>query len=138
MNVIKKLNPFQNKITKASDDETKLVGGYIPATMAERLRLLSIYYEKSLQLIIKESLENWYASYGNPDKSIIEELSDRAVAEWNRRKKENKMTQKQYLGYLKELEERLEKKKLSSDNIQAILIRIEDKIAEERENEKNQ
>ncbi len=138
MDIIEKKNPFQN--TRASQDEeekTKLVGGYIPVSLAHHLRLLSIYYENPLQIIIQQVLSDWCDSIGKTKKEIIGELVGRATSEWSRRKAESKMSQKQYLEYLTEIEERLKKKKVSSDDINAILTRVENRIAQEWENEKN-
>ncbi len=145
MDIIEKKNPFQNTCKNNDEEEkTKMVGGYIPISLANRLRLLSIYYEKPLQTIIQQVLSEQVNSINKTDDEIIVELANRAAAEWNRRESENIMTQKQYLEYLAELEERLKKKKVSLDDIHSILTQIENTIAQDHEkiaqgweNEKN-
>ena len=116
-----------------------MVGAYIALPMATHLRLLSVYYETSLQDIVEQALSDWCVNKNKSGSEIMGELVGRACAEWERRKKEQggAHNQRKYLEYLKELENRLKRKKIPWEHIEVILTRVENRLAQEMENEKN-
>lgn len=131
---IEKKNPFKNTKQQDAQENTKLVGAYLPVSLVEHLRLLALYCEDSLQGLVQKVLSEWLENVNMPEKKIISELVERAYSEWGRRlETENKHTvagvrlQKKYL---EEIEDRLRRRKVSEDHINRILRELENKMVQ--------
>lgn len=103
------------------DDDYKsgiMIGGYVPRSYAEYLRLLSLYNYTTTQTTLKDIIGYWMESQ-EPRQSIIHTLADRAYQSWKNRKKENPA--ENYNSYKKEIKDRLRKRKLSERTIYEII-----------------
>jgi len=125
---MKKENPFRNPY-KIRGENSKLVGGYIPLPLADRLRLLSVYYERSAQNLLREIIEEWNKAIGKSEEEIIETLVERAVVEWQRRILESgTISRRAQEDYINELSETLARKKVASHHIDIILGKLKLKV----------
>lgn len=98
-----------------------MVGGYLPAPLADHLRLLSVYHGRSFQSILHQITSEWCESIGKTEDEILNELSKRAILEWERRKKEGKASERQHEAYLREVRNLLRRKKVSEHHIEQLI-----------------
>ena len=114
-----KMNPFQTKKQKKRENQ-KMVGGYFPLSLVQRIRLLAVYQGRSVQNIFQQIVEQWSESADvKPNDVVIKELAKRAFEEWERRK--NNENEVQISEYLKELNLVLTRRKVSRHHIEEIL-----------------
>jgi len=118
---IEKRNPFKGNASQKTQERAKMVGGYLPAELADRLRLLSVYHGRSFQSILQQITTEWSEEIGKTDDEIIEELAEKAMAEWNRRTSEGEANEKQRDAYLREVRNILRRKKVSEHHIERLI-----------------
>ncbi len=127
----KKRNPFQPRQQEKKEDH-RMIGGYFPLHIADRLRLLSIYYEESVQGTLQAIIENWISE--NADKTddvILEDLSARACSEWRRRTGGRKAGKKEKEEYVKEMGSILKRRKMPEQYIDALLKALKAKMEDD-------
>ncbi len=128
---VRRLDPFQTE----RDSETylcgKLVGGHVPLPLADYLRLLALYYEKSIQGTLQTIIQEWCYDR-EPIETIAEVLADRAYLEWRRRLNEyqiNANTPQRRAAYITEVRERLHKHKVNNpQHIDAVVVSLTNKM----------
>jgi len=124
----KRRNPFKTQRTNLQEDR-KLVGAYLPLPFTNHLRLLSVYFEKSLQNILQEIITQWSDAVGKSEKEIMDVLIDRAVNEWQRRVLESgRLSKKKQEKYLEEIQTTLKRKKVSKAHLEYIMKKLKGKV----------
>jgi len=123
-----KRNPF--KIQQiAQQEKSRLVGAYLPLPFADYLRLLSVYFGKSLQSILQELLVEWSNTINKSEKEIMNELIERAVLEWQRRIVESgKIDRKKQEQFLQEIQAALLHKKITKKHLEYIVTELKNKV----------
>ncbi len=128
-NVGEKRNPFNRNLQSQQRGPRKLVGAYIPLPLANRLRLLSVYYGKSLQGILEELISEWDKATDKSEKEIIDALVERAVMEWQRRMMESgTLSRQEQEDYIRELQSVLQRRKVSKYHVDIILDKLKRKV----------
>jgi len=123
-----KRNPFKSQREKAQD-KSKLVGAYLPLPSANCLRLLSVYFGKSIQGILKEIIMQWVNTVEKTEKEIMDILIERAVFEWQRRVIESgNMSKKEQEQYMCEIERNLRRKKITKSHLEYIINKLKSKV----------
>ncbi len=121
-------NPFKNP-QMIQQEQGKLVGAYLPLPLADRLRLLSVYFGKSLQAILQEIIGQWITSVDKSEKEIIDALVERAVMEWQRRVIESgEMDRQKQDNYLKEIRAALQRRKVAERHIDSVAGKLKRKV----------
>lgn len=110
-------NLFAKK-RKARTIDSRLVGGYLPLPVAERLRLIALYKGSSIQNILQNIIEDWSNKFESDD-VIINEVAKLAKEEWKRRRIES--IPGDYSLYLEEVVSLLKKRKISEKYIDEII-----------------
>lgn len=125
---MKKRDPFKiEQLPKVKN--SKLVGGYIPLPLADHLRLISMYYNKSLQNIFQEIIEEWCRKTNKSEKYIIEILTEKAVMEWQRRVMESgKISRIEQEKYIREIYSILKRRKVAERHINVIINKLKYKV----------
>ena len=125
---MKKRDPFKiEQLPKVKN--SKLVGGYIPLPLADHLRLISVYYNKSLQNIFQEIIEEWCRKINKSEKDIIEILTEKAVVEWQRRVMESgKISRIEQEKYIREIYSILKRRKVAERHINVIINKLKYKV----------
>lgn len=125
---MKKRDPFKNQqLPKIKN--SKMVGGYISLPLADHLRLISVYYGKSLQNIFQEIIEEWCRKINKSEKEITEVLTERAIAEWQRRIMESgKISRIEQEKYMREIYSILKRRKVAERHINIILNKLKYKV----------
>ncbi len=125
---MKKRDPFKiEQLPKVKN--SKLVGGYIPLPLADHLRLISMYYNKSLQNIFQEIIEGWCRKINKSEKYIIEILTEKAVMEWQRRVMESgKISRIEQEKYIREIYSILKRRKVAERHINVIINKLKYKV----------
>jgi len=125
---MKKRDPFKiEQLPKVKN--SKLVGGYIPLPLADHLRLISMYYNKSLQNIFQEIIEEWCRKINKSEKYIIEILTEKAVMEWQRRVMESgKISRIEQEKYIREIYSILKRRKVAERHINVIINKLKYKV----------
>lgn len=127
MNEITKRNPFPHP--QSTQEQSKLVGAYLPLPLANRLRLLSVYYDKSLQNILQQLIDEWSNSVNMSDKEILKALIERAVIEWQRRVMESgQISRQEQEQYLQETKSALKRRKIANHHINIIMDALKNKV----------
>ncbi len=120
-------NPFKNP--QQHEEQSRLVGAYLPLPLAEQLRLLSLYYDKSLQNILQEIIMEWYNTVNKSEKEIIETLVERAIVEWQRRVMESgEISRQKQEEYIEETKDTLRRRKISERHINTIIDKLKIKV----------
>jgi len=123
-----KRNPF--KIQQVIQQEkSRLVGAYLPLPFADYLRLLSVYFGKSIQSILQELLVEWSNTIDTTEKEIMDELINRAVLEWQRRVLESgKIDRKRQEDFQQEIKTVLVHKKITKKHLDYIVSELKNKV----------
>lgn len=128
--LMEKKDPFKTERDSDSYLSGKLVGGYVPLPVSQRLRLLAVYNETSIQKTLQQIIIEW-TTEKEPENSMIETLADRAYMEWKRRLNEYKIvadTNSRRKAYITEIKERLRRRKLSHEYIEMIAEKLIQKM----------
>jgi hypothetical protein len=121
-------NPFRSQ-QSMMQEKSKLVGAYLPLPFADYLRLLSVYFEKSLQGILQEIIVQWGNTVGKSEKEIMDILIERAVLEWQRRIIEKgDIGKKEQEQYLQEIQNALECKKIAKKHLDYMVKKLKGKV----------
>ena len=117
--------PQKNIFNAEQLGNSKLVGGYLPLPLANRMRLLSVYQQTTVQGILRELIESWSAETPS-DEQVIGQLANRICAEWERRVEtgEVKETKKSQKDYQQEITGMLRRRKVSDHHICMIVDRL--------------
>jgi len=110
----------------------KLIGGYLPHSMYNYMRLLAVYSNGSVQSVLKEMIETWM-NEKEPEESIIETLADRAYLEWVRRGLEHNQDPAVWWEYREEIEKGLKHRKVYDDTILQIINELRSRIGKNKE-----
>ncbi len=128
--MIEKRNPFTDPHhAPVKQERSKLVGAYLPLPLANRLRLLSVYYEKSLQRILQEIIVEWDNAVNKSEKEIVGALIERAAVEWQRRVMESGQISRQAQEeYVQEVLSALKRRKISKYHMDVIMEKLIRKV----------
>jgi len=109
-----------------------MIGGYFPAATADRLRLLSIYHEETIQGMLQQIIEKWISSTNDKSEdAIIEELAVRAAHEWQRRTQGKKTGKRGQENYLREMEAILKRRKMIPQHIEKFIAALKTQMESE-------
>ena len=117
-------NPFQLDARRGEREDQQMVGGYLPAYLADYLRLASLNRRNTIQQTLRAIISEWIFRYGKTEEQIAEELAQRAAAEWKRRTKSRKGTKKEMDKYALEICDALKRRKIADHHIQLIIDRL--------------
>lgn len=117
-------NPFQLDARRGEREDQQMVGGYLPAYLADYLRLASLNRRNTVQQTLRAIISEWIFRYGKTEEQIAEELAQRAAAEWKRRTKSRKGTKKEMDKYTLEICGALKRRKIADHHIQLIIDRL--------------
>lgn len=117
-------NPFQLDARRGEREDQQMVGGYLPAYLADYLRLASLNRRNTIQQTLRAIISEWIFRYGKTEEQIAEELAQRAAAEWKRRTKSRKGTKKEMDKYALEIRDALKRRKIADHHIQLIIDRL--------------
>lgn len=108
------------------------VGAYLPPPLVDYLRLISFQREQSNQQSIEDLLNA--QKEREPEGEIISNLISHLVKNWeyHLEREEASGNQEQQKAFLKEVETRLNKKKLSGVHINVIMAGLQERIKRER------
>jgi len=121
---MKKLNPFKNrKQQEGLTSNSKIIGGHLPLPLVYRLKLIAAYQGENIQWVLQQMAETWSESIGKSNEELIKGLAEKAIEEWNRRKKmegilANKKAREEYLQEIKTI---LCRRKISHDHVEMII-----------------
>ena len=126
-------NLFKEHTKKYHRDE-QLVGGFVPLTIAERFKLICLYQGISKSELLRQLIISITEHENTPeDEEILNLIANKAWKEWEYRLEKNRglrgwnsrnKIKGQFTNYKKEIEQKLQKKKISPYNIQKILYKI--------------
>lgn len=124
-----KKDPFN--IAFSNPDGEKLIGAYMPRSLADYIATLALYEQTSSSTILRRMIDE-YIENREDDQYMVRVLANRAYKEWMHRWKENKhksswkynMPQK-YEEYCEEIEAKLKKRGLSWHRAKEVIDQLE-------------
>lgn len=124
-----KRDPFKDP-QQHEQEQSRLVGAYLPLPLADHLRLLSVYYGKSIQSILQELITEWMNTVNKPEKEVIDALVERAVVEWHRRIMEaGEISRQQQEEYIEEIKDTLlRRRKLADHHADKVVEKLKRKV----------
>jgi len=108
------------------------VGAYLPPPLIDYLRLISFQRGKSNQQTIEDLLNAQKSQ--EPEEEVITRLIGQLVEDWkyHLERAEASGNQEQQKTFIKDVESRLNKKKLSGAHISIIMAALQERIKKER------
>ena len=105
----------------------------MPLPLVQRIRLISLSYEDSIQSVVSKLLTEWSSNDPLTNDEIINILASRAFKEWERRVAENQNSPLNKKVYLAEVINRLRKKKISSEHLTLTVAELDRLMLKEKE-----
>lgn len=79
--------PFTVQREPYTGDKTSFTGALLPKELVEQLSLVATYQGISKSVVIRSALERYVKDFD--ERGMVKILADRAVVEWENRKREN-------------------------------------------------